>query len=121
MVGMSTEAPTAQGRAVRQSTPATASSCSVEGCEAAGRRMRGYCRAHYERWRMHGTATPFAPVEPLAGEEWRPVARYDRLYSVSNLGRIRRERPAEVRPAASDARRGGGGVSDREDEYERDL
>ena len=36
-------------------------------------------------------------MEPLAGEEWRPVAGYDGLYSVSNLGRIRRERPVPAR------------------------
>lgn len=32
--------------------------------------------------------------EELSTEEWRPVVGYEGWYSVSNLGRVRRERPA---------------------------
>lgn len=30
--------------------------CSVEGCRTTGRVTRGWCSAHYERWRKHGSA-----------------------------------------------------------------
>lgn len=35
---------------------ATQGVCSVEGCGKVGPLVRGYCNAHYLRWRRHGTA-----------------------------------------------------------------
>lgn len=38
-------------------------------------------------------AEPEFTTEELASEEWRPVVGYEGWYSVSNLGRVRREKP----------------------------
>ena len=38
--------------------------CSVDGCDRA-HEAKGYCRAHYKRWRKHG--------DPTVGKRGRPI------------------------------------------------
>lgn len=50
------------------------------------------CRSEWERERRRLRPVAYAP--DLPGEKWRPVLGYEVLYSVSNRGRVRREKPA---------------------------
>lgn len=54
--------------------------CSIEGCDRPGR-SRGWCWAHYERWRQHGDLRECDPIGPhgnaplpLADRFWPKVA-----------------------------------------------
>ena len=73
--------------------PWLSDTCSVDGCESPAK-TRGWCKSHYYRWLDKGSPTPYEPVKSLPGEEWRVLPGYDDRYSVSSLGRIRRDRPA---------------------------
>lgn len=60
--------------------------------------------ADFDRQFTHGKPNGYQPrcrdcrqrpvAAPLPGEEWRPVTGYEGWYEVSNLGRVRRVRPA---------------------------
>jgi hypothetical protein len=43
----------------KRASPLSVERCAVLGCERQGRFVRGYCMAHYERWRKYG--------DPLGG------------------------------------------------------
>jgi len=47
--------------------------CSVEGCERP-HEARGWCSAHYERWRKDGTVRPAVPVRAWTGGEAAALA-----------------------------------------------
>lgn len=38
--------------------------CAVDGCGRSGKIRRGWCEAHYRRWRVHGDPTVGGPVQP---------------------------------------------------------
>lgn len=64
--------------------------CSVDGCDSPPK-ARGWCSAHYQRWRIHGDPLGVHP-EPendLPGERWLPVVGHEDAYEVSNQGRLR--------------------------------
>lgn len=62
--------------------------CSVDGCNQR-HEARGWCSAHYQRWKRYGTVGPKQAPEPNPGERWLPVPGYEGLYEVSDHGRIR--------------------------------
>ena len=41
--------------------------CGVDGCENSGRLKRGWCEAHYTRWRLTGDIQAHVPVK-----RWKP-------------------------------------------------
>lgn len=41
--------------------------CAIESCDAAGELVRGWCRAHYQRWRRHGDPTAGNPTPRPSG------------------------------------------------------
>jgi len=51
-------------QAIREATP-DRQTCSIEGCER-GRIARGYCQAHYLRWKREGDVRPGVPVRMYA-------------------------------------------------------
>jgi hypothetical protein len=54
-----------------------------------------YCRACFSVWSKarHARRRVIEYPPDLPGEKWRPVVEYEGLYSVSNMGRVRREKP----------------------------
>jgi hypothetical protein len=66
--------------------------CAIDGCDGKSR-TRGWCSAHYQRWRRTGDPLDRrAPASPpdLPGEHWRPIPGWEGIYEASSLGRIRR-------------------------------
>jgi len=59
-----------------------------EGC-AEPVIARGLCSKHYIRLRRRGTLDAPLPPPDLPGEHWLPVASYEGLYEVSDLGRVK--------------------------------
>jgi hypothetical protein len=65
--------------------------CAVAECNRK-RYCRGWCTAHYQRWRAAGD--PLGSLVPdmapdLTGEQWRNLPGYEGIYQASDLGRIR--------------------------------
>lgn len=59
-------------------------------CSNIKSKLRSECRqCGKDRWRRKH---PISPDPDLPNEEWRPVKQYEQYYSVSNYGRIRREK-----------------------------
>ncbi len=40
--------------------------CSIPGCGKGGKIVKGYCKKHYSRWRLHGD--PYRYIRAAAGE-----------------------------------------------------
>lgn len=59
------------GSALRGERPAT---CSVAGCDRA-QRTRGWCHAHYQRWRVHGDVRAEVPIRAIGRCEARDCER----------------------------------------------
>lgn len=64
--------------------------CTVDNCNRP-HRARGLCHLHYQRMKRGAPLRDADPQPDLPGEIWRLVTRADSLYSVSNMGRIRRD------------------------------
>lgn len=67
----------------------TDSTCSIGGCKAPVG-SRGWCKMHYERWRLTGsTSLRRSAHQVLPGEQWLPVVGFEISHEVSDLGRVR--------------------------------
>lgn len=64
--------------------------CTVDNCNRP-HCARGFCGLHYQRMKRGAPMHDPPPPPDLPGETWRPVTTADSLYSVSNMGRIRRD------------------------------
>lgn len=49
-----------------EKAPMKVTRCNVDGCKRGGKIVRGWCRIHYERWRLHGTTDLPTTAERLA-------------------------------------------------------
>ena len=65
--------------------------CSVEGCNKKVH-ARGFCSAHYNQFLKGKDITPIFPVPDLEGETWALIDGANSLYSVSNMGRVKRNK-----------------------------
>ena len=63
--------------------------CVVRGCKRT-RIARGMCGRHYQR-AVRGAPLHDPVVQDLPGEKWRQIVGYESRYSVSNMGRVRRD------------------------------
>lgn len=65
--------------------------CSVAGC---GREVhaRGLCSTHYDQFLKGKDITPILPVPDLRGETWVLIDGANSMYSVSNMGRVKRNK-----------------------------
>ena len=64
--------------------------CSIDGCDKPVVGW-GWCTKHWQNWRKHGSpyGAPKVPTPDLPGERWLPVVDFERLYEVSDHGRVR--------------------------------
>ncbi len=70
--------------------------CSIDGCDRPVL-ARGWCSNHYASWQRYGSpyGKPAIPLVSLPGERWKPIARWEDRYAVSDQGRVRNIRTGE--------------------------
>lgn len=61
--------------------------CCVVGCDRECDSF-SFCNKHYQEWLQYGRIRSPEEIKSLDGEEWRSVKGYEKLYKVSNYGRV---------------------------------